>query len=194
MDCQMPGMDGYEATVKIRAAQATYRDIPIVAVTANAIKGDREKCLELGMNDYVSKPVRPAELAHALAPWLSRASEKVIDQQTIDELRALDEGKTGVLRQLVELFDEEVPKRIKAIGRAQASGDFKWMNREAHTLKSSAGNLGAKRLSELCLRLEQINTPEQARSADGLVIELGAEFEKASAELRALLDCRDTAA
>jgi PAS domain S-box-containing protein len=70
MDCQMPGMDGYEATAKIRASQKPYRSIPIVAVTANAIRGDREKCLEIGMNDYISKPISSEDLARALTRWL----------------------------------------------------------------------------------------------------------------------------
>src|SRR5262249_53412227 len=92
MDCQMPGMDGYEATTRIReAADAPYRTIPIVAVTANAIKGDREKCLALGMNDYIAKPVHPDELGRVLAKWLKK-DEAVISFQTIEQLRLLDDG------------------------------------------------------------------------------------------------------
>jgi signal transduction histidine kinase/CheY-like chemotaxis protein len=72
MDCQMPGMDGYEATARVRASSTAYRSIPIVAVTASAIQGDREKCLALGMNDYVSKPVHPDELGRVLTKWLAR--------------------------------------------------------------------------------------------------------------------------
>lgn len=73
MDCQMPGMDGYEATARVRASNAAYRSIPIVAVTASAVQGDREKCLAIGMNDYVSKPVHPDELGRVLAKWLARS-------------------------------------------------------------------------------------------------------------------------
>jgi PAS domain S-box-containing protein len=123
MDCQMPGMDGYEATARIRAlVEKSYCSIPIVAVTANAVKGDREKCLSLGMNDYVSKPVHPAELERVLRQWLKpsdptaegkappmepkkpnapAASSLVIELEMIEELRSLDDGEGEVLKQLI---------------------------------------------------------------------------------------------
>ncbi|PXF58784.1 MAG: hypothetical protein C4B58_05460 [Deltaproteobacteria bacterium] len=77
MDCQMPGMDGYEATAWIRNPQSQVRnhDIPIIAMTANAMQGDREKCLEAGMNDYVSKPFVPQVLAEMIEKWLPHRKE-----------------------------------------------------------------------------------------------------------------------
>jgi CheY-like chemotaxis protein len=76
MDCQMPEMDGYEATRKIRSMNANFSDIPIIAMTANAMKGDREKCLEAGMNDYVSKPISLEALSKVLDDWIQDAEVK----------------------------------------------------------------------------------------------------------------------
>jgi CheY-like chemotaxis protein len=79
MDCQMPGMDGYETTRRIRASSAPHRAIPVVAVTASAIQGDRDKCMALGMNDYVSKPIHPDELIRVLALWLRPEARPTLD-------------------------------------------------------------------------------------------------------------------
>ena len=76
MDCQMPEMDGYEASRQIRAGQGGNRNIPIIAMTANAMKGDREKCLDAGMNDYLAKPIRAGTLADVLAKWLIRGGKR----------------------------------------------------------------------------------------------------------------------
>ena len=72
MDCQMPIMDGYEATARIRSLESPMRSLPIIAMTANSMKGDREKCLEIGMDDYLSKPIRREKLESVLADWLGR--------------------------------------------------------------------------------------------------------------------------
>jgi CheY-like chemotaxis protein len=196
MDCQMPGMDGYEATARIRSLKhASYHAIPIVAVTANAVKGDREKCLSLGMNDYISKPVHPAELNRVLSQWLKNdvgdttMNEKVsvLELRMIEELRALDDGQGQVLKQLIEMFVEGVPGRIAAIAKAYSEGDLKTLNNEAHSLKSSAANLGAHHVSALCLKLEHAKTPEAAAALADIPAQLQEEFEKASAELRSTL-------
>ena len=203
MDCQMPEMDGYEATSRIRAeVAATYRSIPIVAVTANAIKGDREKCLALGMNDYIAKPVHADELGRILAKWLkpseggasvssnqshaTATTDPAIHLEIIEELRQLDDGKGDVLRQLINMFVDGGPERIATLERAQAAGDLKTMNSEAHTFKSSSANLGANRMAALCYQLEQARTPDLAVAVAEVPRQLRVEFERARKELLAV--------
>jgi PAS domain S-box-containing protein len=211
MDCQMPEMDGYEATRRIRALSPPWCDTPIIAVTANAIQGDREKCMALGMNDYISKPVHPDELVRVLERWLrpainegdaamasspasvhpssraSQAPDASIDAVTIDELRSLDNGRGEVLKQLIDMFVEGGSARIAAIAGACAKGDLKTLNAEAHSLKSSAANLGARRLAEICLGLELTKTREEALAADAAVTQLQDAFAKASTELKGIV-------
>jgi len=220
MDCQMPNMDGYEATRRIRAAEQDARPrrhLPIIAMTANVMTGDREKCLECGMDDYLGKPLEFAPLRRALESWLrlrpmngntavSTASSLMVtptdavaepDSSPLDpaKLAELHELMGEELPRLVEQFLDSAPQLLAALGDAAREGDLDAMVPPAHSLKSSSANLGAQRLSRLAARLEQAAREGDLEQAMRLHGRLGAEFLTASAALQAGLDEKpDTAA
>ncbi|OGR74296.1 MAG: hypothetical protein A2089_03920 [Elusimicrobia bacterium GWD2_63_28] len=150
MDCQMPEMDGFQATEAIRKEEAGQRHLPVVAMTANAMQGDREKCIAAGMDGYIPKPVRLEKLAEALAKW-----DTPLDAAVVGELRALAGPESpGFFADLAKAFLADLPGRLAAIRAAVLSGDGEALRQAAHALKGSSGNMGAKRLQKLCLQLE----------------------------------------
>ena len=177
MDVQMPEMDGYEATAEIRRREreGSGGRTPVIAMTANAMQGDREKSLEAGMDDYLSKPVKPEDLDEVLRRWVSPAyaqgtesdpapdaSENrsdlrdPIDHSLLDRLRDLQQdGEPDILVELVDAFLSDVPARLETLRGAVEGGDEKSVERNAHTLKGSAQNMGAVRMSEICAGLEE---------------------------------------
>jgi len=172
MDCQMPGMNGYETSRAIRAfearARAGRRRVPIVAMTASALDGDREHALASGMDDYVCKPVHPDELARVLLRWITddtptprepampeRDPADVLDAKIVAQLAMLREPEgPDILSELLEAFRDDVPARVEEIRTGIESGDAAAVERGAHTLKSASGNLGAARVAVLCEELE----------------------------------------
>ncbi len=184
MDCQMPEMDGFAATAEIRRRERRGRHVPIVAMTANALEGDRERCIAAGMNDYLSKPVREAELEATLGCWL-REDESPIDPAAIAALRELDEGRNDLLREIIDLFLAETPPRLAAIAAAVGAGDTESLWRAAHALRSGAANLGATRVVRLC---DMVEKRGRAGLLEG-VVELAAELRQAvDAALGALVE------
>ena len=166
MDIQMPEMDGIEATAAIRKKeQGVGSHIPIVAMTANAMKGDRERCLEAGMDGYVSKPVHPKELFEAIEQVFSYHSEggntakvegpvdEVIDKTAI--LARLD-GDEELLKELGGLFLNDCPTLMKDVRDAASTQDSKALERTSHTLKGSIGNFCATSAYEAALKLEMM--------------------------------------
>ncbi|HEV8541445.1 MAG TPA: PAS domain-containing protein [Verrucomicrobiae bacterium] len=163
MDCQMPELDGYEATRLLRSEekkQGNGLKFHIVAMTANALAGDREECLTAGMDDYISKPVRIEELDAAICRGLqhleqARAEDSALLDQTIlnsvRELRA--PGETDPLAELIELFLHDTPTRIASILDEFKAANLKALERAAHSLKGSASNLGARHLANACLEV-----------------------------------------
>jgi len=169
MDWHMPGIDGLETTRRFRAVEvvgATQR-LPIIAMTANAMVGDREACIDAGMDDYMSKPVSMTDLAHVLDRWLQIAPSDgdapggeaeapppeepqplVVDIAILDQL-AEDIGDPSIVGMLIETFLEELPARIQQIEKADEE-----TGRAAHTLKSTAATVGAVELAEASAALE----------------------------------------
>ncbi|MGO9107989.1 MAG: PAS domain S-box protein, partial [Thermoguttaceae bacterium] len=167
MDVQMPDMDGFAATEAIRAKErATNNHVPIIALTAHAMKGDRERCLAAGMDAYVSKPIRAAELFEAIGRLLSSdvegAKERLCPegpQQAVFDLdRALElaDGDWELLRRMAQLFLSQCPKLLGEIRDSVVRGDALAAGRAAHTLKASVGSFGAQRAYQAALRLEEL--------------------------------------
>ena len=171
MDCQMPEMDGYEATRRIRQSEhgswIHLRSSPfIVALTANALQGDRERCLSVGMNDYLTKPIQLSDLDKVLQKALSKINpgsrptqapqaDEVLDLAVINGLRELREpGQPDPLVELIDAFLRDARPRLERIEAALAEHDGSKVGAAAHTLKGSASNLGARRLAAHCARLE----------------------------------------
>jgi PAS domain S-box-containing protein len=194
MDCQMPELDGYEATRMIRASQTMpFRDVPIIAVTANAIRGDKERCFEAGMNDYISKPIRIQDLEKLLAKWSpivqGRAEKPVLDPEILADLAALSgEDGNSLIRELGSIFISTVPKRLQKMSEALGAGNYALVQAEAHQLKSSSGNMGALAFSKLCQKLEDIKDWSSPFAANKLLKELDVECERVCRSLQELLD------
>jgi two-component system, sensor histidine kinase and response regulator len=196
MDCQMPELDGYEATRRIRQAEAAGTrpgrpPVHVIAMTANALEGNRESCLGAGMNDFVSKPVRLPDLQAALrraalAPGESRQApveekapvadnaragseqgeEGPIDSTALEALRALgDPGESALLDELIGLFLRDAPERLAALQTALVEKNLNGLRESAHSLKGMANNLGARRLAEDCGRLEALGVAGDLREA-----------------------------
>jgi PAS domain S-box-containing protein len=184
MDVQMPEMDGLEATRRIREMPAAHQPY-VIAMTAHAMKGDREECMAAGMDDYVSKPVRMEELQAALMRSAEHETEDfAIDQQALAELRKLQmDGEPDIVQELGSMFLDRTPARIHAMKEALARRDANALKREAHNLKSSSANLGALRLSGLCKDLEILGRSGELQGAQELMEKAEAEFERVKTAL-----------
>ncbi len=193
MDCQMPEMDGFSATRAIRDLEARGERfttgkvrLPIVALTAHAMVGDRERCIEAGMDGYVIKPFAQAELdleiqrhlaigasadagaAGADVAPLAKSGE-TLDASALDALRALDkDGTRGVVRRVFGIYLKNAPLLIAEIQAGAAAGDLDRLGRAAHSLKSSSRSVGAANLAEICRELER--SASEGRAADAGIL------------------------
>ena len=164
MDVQMPEMDGLDATAAIRAwEKAAGTHTPILAMTAHAMKGDRERCLAAGMDGYTSKPIRIGELEQAIAQLVSpsKPAEGPLPEETGEDgvidraaLLAGVDGNRRLLRELIRLFLVDCPRRQAEIKEAVRRGDAEALRIAAHTLKGSVGNFAAKQAFAAAQRLE----------------------------------------
>ncbi|MCS6294302.1 MAG: PAS domain S-box protein [Nitrospira sp.] len=206
MDCQMPEMDGFEATREIRAreqsgrgsglhpASSAHRRTPVIAMTANAMQGDREACLQAGMDDYVSKPVTSDALAvvferwrpQAVQPTVSAAAKidgPTIDPLVFDGLRVLsDEDDPGFLSRIIGHFLADTPTRLTTLGTACRKGRAEDVQRIAHSLKGSASNLGALGLARMCDQVV-LAARDGLETVPALLAELELEFQRVRGEL-----------
>jgi PAS domain S-box-containing protein len=190
MDVQMPEMDGLEATRQIRSPQSPIpnHDIPIIAMTAHAMKGDMEMCLEAGMNDYLSKPVKPEQLAQAIERWVSdrdlartdredgTASKKKIVFDKTGSLSLLG-GDEELLKEILALYLEDAPRQIDALKEAIEKGDAAFVQRHAHTLKGSSGNVGAVLMQEVAYEMEKAGKAGNFHRAASLLEKMEKEFD-----------------
>jgi len=160
---QMPVMNGLEATEEIR--KNINRKIPIIALTANAIKGESDKCLEAGMNDFLSKPFTEEELIGKLSMWLTRSGQKQGEAVAAEEEGALydlsklyeiSRGNEGFVKKMLTLFCQQGPATVKQISESYNRLDFDKIKADAHRLKPSIDNLGISRLRNEIREIEKL--------------------------------------
>jgi CheY-like chemotaxis protein/HPt (histidine-containing phosphotransfer) domain-containing protein len=216
MDIAMPGTDGLSATRAIRSLRTEVHQPYVVALTAHAFPGDADKCLDAGMDDFVAKPIDRAQLARALEAG-ARAAKATHEEEAARKRPGLsrapvpapptegpgmpgDDGfepamPMDILRQfglapfadLVAIFRTESHRLVAAAGAAVAVGDIEQAERAAHTLKSSAANLGAQGLYETCTRLEALARSGTLDTAAGLAGTMAAQLDSALGHLDAMV-------
>ena len=198
MDVQMPEMDGLEATRLLREReQGTGRHQPIVAMTALVMKGDRERCIEAGMDGYLSKPIRPQELDEVLDSYVTRErvdfaaeSEAVAEPREsavcATELLERIDGDRAFLAELLALFRDDYPVQVRAAHEAVKTGNAESLQRAGHALKGALANLAAPASSRLAGQLESMGRAGDIQFAPGKLADMEAELERVVEELESL--------
>ena len=214
MDCQMPVMDGFAATAAIRREEREAgrgRVLPIIAITANALQGDREACLAAGMDDYLSKPFSQQEIAAVIGRWMALplaatvhhddepprlppASVEVIQRDVInrvalDKIRALSRDRGDALVQkVIAAYVDDTPQQLRTLRSAIDGLDTGNVRRIAHTLKSASANVGAEALAALCKELEHLGRADTTEGADAILTDMEQEFQAVRHSLTAILE------
>jgi signal transduction histidine kinase/DNA-binding response OmpR family regulator len=187
MDCQMPVMNGYEASTEIRRRQGAGRHVPIVALTASAVKGDEERCLDAGMDAYITKPVTLEGLGAVLDGLIEaepgEAEGVVLDPETLRSLWELGGGGPDLLEELADAFLEGAPTDIATLHGAMAGNDLAAAAGAAHRLRGSCSAVGAVTMARLAARIEAAAVEERP---EGLGDEL-ARMERSLDDVRAAL-------
>jgi len=204
MDCHMPELDGFDATAQIRTWEAAQGDrrVPIIAMTADAMQGDREKCLKAGMDDYLAKPVKLEGLEAVLARWVPSPSSSAatppepassdhresvngpVDDAVLADLHRLD-ANGNLLGTLITHFLEDTPTSLTALDDALQRGDPQAVTRVAHELSGSSGNVGARRMRQFCVELQALGKAKDLTKAGELLRQLVSEFGLVSQRLMA---------
>lgn len=196
MDCQMPVMNGFEATAEIRTIEARHSltRVPVIALTANAMEGDRERCIAAGMDDFVPKPFTGAQLQAVLAKWTGAASaqepeqearrESALDSTALDAIRAIP--TPGLLQRMIRLYEEHTPRLILEGRAAIEAQDCKRIAVAAHELKSSSANLGGHRVAQLCKECESAARAGDLGTAAKLWPQIADEYDTLRAALAAM--------
>jgi two-component system sensor histidine kinase/response regulator len=214
MDCQIPHLDGYQATGEIRRLEEPGRRTPIIAVTASVSEADRQRCLAAGMDDYLAKPLRLKTLAAALARWAPEASrvgvvdaradvdpsdrrdltyaadsgQPVLDPHVVARLERLGAAAgEDLMTQLATLFLADADALISVLRRALAEGDAAAVVRSAHTLSGSSANLGATDLARLCAALASHSGADDLVGGEELFASIEAELKRVRSALGLLV-------
>jgi PAS domain S-box-containing protein len=199
MDVQMPEMDGYEATRQIRNRNSAILNhhIPIIAMTAHAMQGDREICLEAGMNDYVTKPVSPKMLSEALDKWLPKETKKLMEQPIVmterpanipvQELelpvfdwagmvsRMMDDEE--FTKEMMAVFLKDTPQEIALLKECLTTGDISGVERQAHSVKGAAASTGGERLRAVAFEMEKAGKAKDLEGVKAQLVELETQFD-----------------
>ena len=201
MDVQMPVMDGYEATRAIRSGKTKVLNqrIPIIAMTAHSMKGDRELCLEAGMDDYISKPITPQALAEAVKKWLdpvqapspeapaSKPKTISLQGQAVFDRPALLArlmGDRDLVKEIIAIFLRDMPQKIQTLKTRIEQGDAGLAGEQAHAIKSAADNVGGLVLSAVIYKMEKSCRAGRLQEAAALLPELERQFNLLQARLR----------
>ena len=199
MDVEMPDMDGLEASREVRRRYGQGGNPRIVAMTANVMRGDRELCLQAGMNDYLSKPIRVPELVRVLEETGSTApvhksdggpgtsTSEAIDEHALTALLAVIGGDRMALGELIQSFLHEMPKALSELSRGARDLDSELVRRAAHTIKSSARDFGAVQLASVSSELEELGRSGNLDGSHRFVERAKCEYEKAESRLTEML-------
>lgn len=194
MDCQMPVMDGLTATAEIRRREQTSgaARVPIIALTANAMEGDRERCLAAGMDDFLSKPFTQQQLATLLRRWLALRTLPETERRDLSRVPLIDAGvlrniaalaKPALLNSMIDLYLQHSPSLIGAIETAAANMQGEALSQAVHTLKSSTSNLGGTRLAMVAKECETLVREGGVTQAASLVSKIRKEYQDFCAAL-----------
>jgi CheY-like chemotaxis protein len=198
MDVQMPEMDGFEATQAIRTEEGDRTHTPIIAMTAHALKGDRERCLAAGMDDYLSKPLQSRDLFAAIERWgheaplpSSDAVASIAPQALgapLDRARAMPYfgGDQQLFHDLLTQFVSHLGDEIARLRSLKASGDTQAFARQAHSIKGLAATFCASRLQQAAQQLEALGFDDNLESADPWIEQLDEEWPRLEAYLKGL--------
>ena len=195
MDCQMPEMDGYEASRRIRQPDTAVRNhaIPIIATTAHAMAGDREKCLAAGMNGYVSKPLSPGILERVIEQWINGDPAQVVhapslspwpiepgDAVGFDQADFVERlmGNEDLARRIIRRFIEDMPKQIALLAKAVENRDAQAVRLVAHSIKGAADNVGGMEMRQVAWTLEQTGSAGDLVAAAAALPALSASFKR----------------
>jgi response regulator RpfG family c-di-GMP phosphodiesterase len=189
MDCEMPGMDGYETTLEIRSAERSETRTPIIAWTARVTSEESRKSLAGGFDDFMPKPIRRQMLLDLLDTWLAapdaqESSAAPSQQEELDEVHEIF-GDTFV--ELVALFRKDSPNRIAALYAAAAENDAMQIAKVAHAFSGSSASLGASTLSSLCRRLETNAREGTMPDLENQLDAIRQEYANVDARLRTML-------
>jgi len=214
MDCQMPVMDGFAATATIRREEREAgrgRVLPIIAITANALQGDREACLAAGMDDYLSKPFSQQELAAVIGRWIALPlaatvhhgdapprlppesveviQREVINRAALDKIRMLSrERGDALVQKVIAAYVDDTPRQLSTLRHAIDGLDAGDVRRVAHTLKSASANVGAEALAALCKEMEHLGRTDTTEGAGAILSVMEQEFQAVRSSLTALLE------
>jgi Amt family ammonium transporter len=224
MDCEMPEMDGFAATREIRRLEnagvltsSVTSPLPIIALTAQAIQGDRQRCLDAGMTEYVTKPINRQQLFETLnaclknrtlelpsipePPQAASEAPAVVDHEAstapcidIDEFTDRCMGKPHLVRDLLEMFAEAIDERATELSRLLSAGEISKVATAAHSLKGMSANVSAIRVNRLAAKLEQSARHGQAKDCLEIEPQLLTEIESCRIEIARLIECTPEAA
>jgi len=186
-DCNMPNMDGYALTEAIRSSEPVNRHLPIIAITANAMQGEAERCKARGMDDFLTKPLRLNDLRAALQKWLPPTSQAALEVLDASTLLQIVGNNIAMQRKLLDKFLQNATKQVSAILLAAAEQQADAVVQVAHSLKSSARTVGAMRLGELCHAIETSGSSGDAALCLQKAAELPQAFAEAAEAIRQLL-------
>jgi len=212
MDCQMPVMDGYDATRRLRE-DARYANLPVIAMTANAMVGDKEKCLDAGMNDFIAKPIDVAQLFTTLARWVKVKNPVTAEAVAAEAPVAVDDealpviaglrmetalqrvgGNVKLMRKLLSRFVETQIDAMHRIATAIENNDLAGATREAHTVKGLAGNIGAVGMADAAGKVEQMLAMGTTKGRDEAIVDMAGELSDLVARIAMAMDDKPAAA